>query len=247
MAYEKELDQYLDLKESYWARTTLKSVRAKLHTCLNAAPLFEPESLFEYLKGKDYGLYTIQTYFLICSRFEEEMLRRQAFASFLKKNRSLFRNAYQEKTLRMKTEEYLSYLKQAPSDDIFNLLILLGRLGLRKLEAFNAKWTDISDGYLVVVGKGGKIRKVPVLESWFRGDHSFPYIAGRNRRRRAFFESLPYSYHDFRSYYATTVANHQDLGLKDAQLLLGHSSIVTTQKYVRADLENAKRVLTGVK
>lgn len=243
------IQSYLKQKTGLWAETTLVKTTSVLELCSDLAPGLDPRKLYDALVLRGLGRYSIKTYLIICSQFETQALHNSTIANFLKENRFAFRNCYKNKLTRIEVKDYLACLEQASSPEIFNFLILIGRCGLRKSEALNAKWSDIENGYLKVIGKGNKVRHVPILHTWLkrgvRGS-SDPRIAGSCKGCAYFFRhKMKFSPHDFRAYFATQVANHPELNIKDAQLLLGHSSMITTQRYVRADLERTKRVLCG--
>ncbi len=241
------IEDYLSQKTSLWSEVTLARVTNVLKLCEGV--LSDPRQLYDYLKSRGLSQYSIKTYMIVCGQFEKQMLYSRFINDFLKENSFAFRNCYKNKLTRIEPSHFAACLKQAPSEDIYNFLILIGRCGLRKSEAFNAKWSDIENGYLKVLGKGNKIRHVPILQMWLKPRVNGTVdqkISGACKGCTYFFRhKLKLSFHDFRAYYATQVSNHPELNIKDAQLLLGHSSMMTTQRYVRADLEKAKRVLCG--
>lgn len=244
----KTIDSYLESHKNYWAPTTLKSVRSKLITLEGLSKKLDPEELFEKLQANQFGLYTIQSYFTIGKAYEKDILKTENIANFMKKKSYVFRNAYQDKEARMTSIEFKRILKQVEKmnkPELFNLVMLLGKCGLRRTEALEAKWTDIKGDELEVCGKGGKFRRVPIRPTWFK-EVSHERIAGEAKGHLYFFRILcEYGFHDFRSYYATKMINKKGLSIKDVAKLLGHTSILTTQRYLRMDFERVKQVVLG--
>lgn len=136
------------------------------------------------------------------------------------------------------------------------LALDLGSLmGLRRSEIAAVHADDVTDLGLRVLGKGGKLRIVPIhpqlqerlhglvgyaFPGRFGGHASSDYVADLVQR------VLPdYSCHSLRHYFATSVyQNTRDL--RSLQRLLGHASIQTTQRYVfvdQSDLEAAVRAV----
>jgi site-specific recombinase XerC len=52
-----------------------------------------------------------------------------------------------------------------------------------------------------------------------------------------------FSHHDIRAFYATSVVNTPGLNIKDAALVLGHNSVLTTQRYIRSDYTKVSTIL----
>lgn len=245
------IEDYINLKKGLWAETTCSTAVWKLKVCEQISPELDPRDIFDGLKFKQKKLYTIKTYLIIAAGYEKFLKGTEHIKQFLKDNAYVFRHAYQEKTRRMSEEDYATILKEVEnSPNLYNLMILLGRCGLRKSEALEAKWSDIDTRrhLLKVQGKGNKLRHVPILSSWLKqcGVVGSDKIVGSRNGCFSYFKRSPFSFHDFRAFYATKIMNTQGCSIKDAQLMLGHTSIATTQKYLRADLESAKvKILFG--
>ncbi len=240
---KQEIDAYVNQKRSIFSNRTSAVVRSVLNTL--APFILDPHKGFEELTKRGLGRYTVRTYFSYVSSFERERLGTKRFESFIQKNRPAFKNCYKEKTRLLKSEEFSYYtsLFYNANPRFYNLLILLGLSGLRISEARAVKWVDINDGLLTVVGKGGKQRLIPIDESNLKKNDS-EFVAGRVYHRDLFKKHLaPWTPHDFRAFFATQVSNNPELGIKDAQVMLGHSSISTTGRYVRSDLERIKKVM----
>jgi integrase len=241
---DKEINDYVESKRGLWSDRTLPVVRTTLRTM--ASGFFSPDKVFKKLLEEGRTKYTIKTYFAVASRFEKEIYRTKRYQQFLQNHTSTFRNCYKDKTRHLKPEQYEKflnmYLNQNPN--MYNLLVLMGTAGLRVSEALSATWEDIQDGFIKVIGKGSKQRVIPFDPKVLIKSGETGKIVGRLAFRFLFNRDLkPYTPHDFRAYYATYIANHPELSIKDAALLLGHSSITTTSRYVRTDLNRIAKVL----
>lgn len=126
-------------------------------------------------------------------------------------------------------------------------VLLAAYAGLRRAEIACLHADDIDAGSILVTGKGGHQRRVPIhallaapllrardAGGWvfpspvFKGEHvNVDYIGKRLKR------ALPpgYSGHTLRHRFGTMVYRHEN-NLLATQALLGHSSVATTQRYV---------------
>ncbi len=143
------------------------------------------------------------------------------------------------------------------------LLYLLYGSGLRISEALSLRIKDISKDFIIIKGKGNKERIVPLInevkdliikylelcpykfkqESFIfigkQGKTLNPGVFQRNLRNLRRKYNLPENMtpHTFRHCFATHIlANGGDL--KSIQDLLGHESLVTTQKYTKVDAQH---------
>lgn len=138
------------------------------------------------------------------------------------------------------------------------LLTLLWGAGLRIAEALSLRWTDAPFGEtLRVIGKGGKMREVPVLAAvrdaveayraacphqdgplFFavRGGPLSPRLAQRAMEKRRTIMALDPSAtpHALRHSFATHLLAH-GADLRAVQELLGHASISATQRYTKIE------------
>lgn len=129
----------------------------------------------------------------------------------------------------------------APRDRL--MLLLAGRCGLRRSEIAQVHTDDIDDRGLVIHGKGGKVRRVPLPDEvraelkkttpgWlFPGrwsGHMTPDSVGKAMRRALRFEA---SGHDCRHRFATR-AYEGTRDLYAVQQLMGHASSETTEGYI---------------
>lgn len=245
--YQK-VEDYLETKRGLWSETTVRSCRSYLKNAVVLARTLHPRELFDALKENGVSLYYIKIYMTVVSGFERFLLGTDEIKLFLRDNAFHFRNAYQEKTKRMTDEDFERILKSAPDAAVHNLLVLLGQCGLRKHEALKALWSDFDPqtNILKVLGKGGKVRHVPLSMDWLRSTAPSSGISALfegGKSPRCFIEATGFGFIDFRSYFATKVANNPELNIKDAQMLLGHSHISTTMRYIRVDQNRVHQVL----
>lgn len=246
-----EIDTYLDSKDGLWALSTIKSARARLNTLSKVG--FEPQTVFNLWHQQGYSLYYIKQTFIIASKFEEEIFGTKEFKNFLDKNKATFRHCYNTKTSylsRTNLETQLNEVKKN-SSGLYNLLVLMADFGLRLSEALSVKWTDFTDdGFLKVTGKGSKVRLIPV-KTLNLLKHPGEAVAGQVSTSlqaiRSFFKNLlpGYTPHDLRAMYANEIVRIPGITLYDAALVLGHSDIRTTQKYLRSDLNRVKEILVN--
>jgi integrase len=157
-------------------------------------------------------------------------------------------------------DEYTEALRKAgPSDGL--ALRLAAELGLRRGEVARVHSRDVQgprgERELVVLGKGGKIRRVPLLDGLAEailarpagflfpgGDsgHVSPQWLGRRIARL-----LPagVTMHQLRHRFATR-AYAVDRDLFGVQELLGHASPATTRGYVRLTSASLRRLVAAV-
>jgi integrase len=152
----------------------------------------------------------------------------------------------------------LAQAAQLELDDATVLMVQLARLaGLRRAEIAGLHTRDITPAGLVVTGKGGRVRVVPVhhelaqlLEvlpyGWVfpspRGGHLTPDNVGRRISRVL---GPGWSAHSLRHRFATQAyGRHHDL--LGVQRLLGHASPATTQRYADVPDEQLRRLVAAV-
>lgn len=250
--FETEVFNYVESKRDIWSDTTLASALSKLRA-VSSDGIDNPGAAFKRMVAQGRHRNYIHNTFIVVSKFEREIRGTDRFAKFLIEEKAAFKNCYQPKTKDIKPEELEAYLNAyligpKKNDAMYNLLILMGHAGLRVHEAMRAKWEDISEDYISVVGKGRKVRKVPFDGATLVKSELNPTgkiikkLAYRYFFKRDMSEWTP---HDFRAHYITAMCQVPGLSTKDVALLAGHSDIKTTEKYMRADLTRITKVLKG--
>lgn len=144
------------------------------------------------------------------------------------------------------------------------MLELLYASGLRisELVSLQRSSINLNQGVIRIIGKGNKERLVPVGEvavDWLKryGNHEaneflFPGSSGKALTRQAFWYRIKYyaqvagintdlSPHTLRHAFATHLINH-GADLRVVQLLLGHSSLSSTQIYTHVAKERLKQL-----
>jgi integrase len=130
--------------------------------------------------------------------------------------------------------------------------VLGARMGLRRGEIAQARVEDIRDGILLVHGKGGKTRWVPVHPSlWALLPESGPMVPSLSNGEcmtpayvgRLLSEALPQGTtgHQLRHRFATTAYVRGGRDLRAVQEVLGHASLATTQRYVLSTMAERRR------
>lgn len=142
------------------------------------------------------------------------------------------------------------------------MMVLMMRSGLRTTEALGLKYSDIIESkdkktyFLEVLGKGNKIRRVPISKSIFepylvylRENQIGEYLSSTSRRglpqnRSNLYTMIKarlkkagvsqYGLHIFRHHFGSSFASENG-NIKVLQQLLGHSSIKTTMIYSEID------------
>jgi len=148
------------------------------------------------------------------------------------------------------TKQALDAALAAASDQDRLALLLAGYAGLRRAEIASLHSADIRQDHIVVMkGKGGKQRKVPIhdrlrpelMAAQARGGYVFPGAVswepvsadamGRRLARAMNSKETGLTAHSLRRFFGTEVyRNSKDI--RAVQVLLGHSSLATTQSYV---------------
>lgn len=248
---ENLVQRFIAEKKSGWADTTKKSAVSKFRAIRNyVEQASSVPSLVKNLEQANYAPYSIKQYLILLGEYEQSMETTLEIKDYLRNTSYKFRNVYKEKTRRIQYSEYTQILDQAKTQpEVYNFLVLAGHAGLRRSEALEARWEDFdtTGRFLTVQGKGGKQRQVPFSRArlltsprqtssgFIVGGSSYPLI-------NDFLTSLPthVTPHDFRAMFATEQLN-KGLNIKEVAQIVGHSSISTTARYIRTDLEEISR------
>ena len=148
-------------------------------------------------------------------------------------------------------ESYIDEVLRSASLEERLLISMLYGLGLRISELSSLKLSDIKEGWIVVHGKGNKVRELPVLESLQA--LIAQYLKRRSPKRYLFekgnapmnaaqlryiltklFKSqgLKVTPHQLRHSFATHLLNN-GARIADVSELLGHETMATTQVYTK--------------
>lgn len=239
---QKELLDYVCSKSGSWATSTSRTAHAKLNTVIRLG--MEPTKLYTELSRK-FTRYTVLSYFILARDFEKSVKKTNQIEQWMQSNRIKFKGSYKEKTKKITTEQFNRYTQLAPSDNCYNFLMLIGVAGLRLSEALSIKWEDIQGTRLCVMnGKGDKQRFIPIQSDLLKSIKTSGFIIPKGFRYAKFIKENceGFTPHDFRAY-AITSWIERGLHLKEAALLAGHERIMTTEKYVRTDLNQIERKL----
>ncbi len=241
---QQEILSYVSSKTGVWSDSTISTVYSKLITVLSTG--LQPDQLYKKLSSEGYSRYTIKMYFTLAQQYEADCYGTTRFQTWTQSNRLKFKNAYKKKVNSITDEQYASFLVKAleHSTDMYNLLILLGKAGLRKGEALGLTRDFIKDNQLEVRdGKGQKQRFIPFNSQWLLGDASV--IVSATMPYWKFFKDHceGFTPHDFRAYYATKIVNLPGMSIEDARDLLGHNDIKTTARYLRANKERRTKLI----
>ncbi len=139
------------------------------------------------------------------------------------------------------------------------ILYLFYTLGIRISELCNLKVKDISQKWVNVKGKGGKIRQIPILDElhllldeFVKEEGSGEYLFEKNNKAlsqnqiRYIIEKIfkkigvKVTPHQLRHTFATTLLN-RGARINDVSELLGHSSLSTTQIYTKLSANTKMR------
>ena len=129
---------------------------------------------------------------------------------------------------------------------------------MRRSEILKLMWKDIDfeKKMIKVWGKGGKFRVIPMnglvynmLQSQQKKDQKvFPH---NFRTVRTYFEharseaGIKLRFHDLRHTFATRLIE-SGVDIVTVQQLLGHHSVVVTQRYTHSNLENKRRAVENL-
>ncbi|MBS4214943.1 tyrosine-type recombinase/integrase [Neobacillus rhizophilus] len=152
------------------------------------------------------------------------------------------------------------------------IFVLLVETGIRNSELCNIKLSDLSGNSIRIMGKGSKVRYVPITESldlqikrymrvrerYLNGVESDNLFINRFKKpmtrhvlldivKNQIFKGMDInvntSVHQFRRFYAQNMLENTDL--YTVSKLLGHSDIKTTETYIRG-IENSKLIEKGM-
>ena len=161
--YMRSVEVYINSMSSLWSKVTTNNYRHTLNRIVRLN-LTEPKELFDKLTELGYNRYTIKTYLEVYKGYEAYTFKSAKTQEFLKKHRYVFQNCYKAKQTQFTADTYQRLLSEHSSTPaLYNLYVLMGSHGLRLHEALKVRKSDIKDGFIRVIGKGNKLREVPLL------------------------------------------------------------------------------------
>lgn len=138
----------------------------------------------------------------------------------------------------------------------YDLVLLAINTGLRRSEALNLKWKHVYEDEIDVMGKGNKLRSVPL------NFHAREIINRQARRSEYIFDipsrdqpglfrrtidtirkrtDIKFTFHDFRHYFATKLVEKGVDFITIAEIL-GHSKTTVSLGYTHTDRERKKKI-----
>lgn len=235
---EQEIQKYEQSRIGRWDTSTCHTVRSKLRTILHIG--LDPNALYNTLVSENYSLYTTKVYFILARDYEEKVKKTSKIRVWMFDNRLKFKNCYKTKTTQISELDMTEAFKISKTDDEYNFMVLGSKAGLRKFEIGNARWEHIKNNEIEVPnGKGRKQRFMPFNASWLKS----PKLSGPIINSNVKFEYKGYTSHDLRVYYANKIVNMPGMELNDAMLLLGHSNLNTTGRYLRPNIEKRSKLI----
>ncbi len=265
--FEKEIDKFLRYKKEVagFSENSYKTYKLNL---IEACKYIGVE------KNEDVIIVNLMPYRVKISNNKKKTIAKKisivrSFIEFLKDNSKNIKLVGDELVKVPKTLPKpinFSYIKSVlleaePMDRL--IVLLLYGLGLRISELSNLKKSDIQNSWIRVVGKGSKTRNIPLLPSikeeidkFLNENETFLYIFEKKGKKLSE-NSLRYRVnkifkhigikvtpHQLRHSYATDLLNNGSR-ISDVSMLLGHSSLSTTQIYTKLNsgykIENYKK------
>ncbi len=245
LAYKKEVEAFSD--------NSLKTYRQELQEAIKYMDIEYEDSLYRF---------NLIPYRLEISNKSKRTIAKKisvirSFVSFLKDNGYIVKLIGDDmvKTHRALPKpidfKYINeVLKNEKGEERLIILLLYG-LGLRISELSNLKKSDIGERWIRVVGKGDKMRNIPLLPSikdeidkFLKENLNISYIFEKNGKKLSE-NSLRYKVNKIFNQIGIKVTPHQlrhsfasDLlneggRINDVSMLLGHSSLSTTQIYTK--------------
>lgn len=214
----QDVKDYLATKTTVWKPGSLRATASRL---MQHSPRLDAQEVYSRMIMQGYKPYYIKITFISLSGFMEWQrtqgrVHSNPYQAFLKQNPQLFRNAYQDNYATITWKEYQEEYSQA-CPQVRAALALMAFGGCRLSEIYTYDGTT-------VMGKGSKRRRVyipvdTVVETISLSPH-------RLRRR------LKHNPHAYRKLAADQWLRN-GIDLKTVQTLLGHTSLASTQRYLR--------------
>lgn len=225
---------YLKDKQLVWTAGTLQASASRLMQYDSAR---DAAGTYSVMKAAGYSPYYIKITFISLASFMEWMIAQgragtpNIYKDFMERNSQVFRNAYQDKYATITWQEFIEEY-EAADEQMRSVLLLLGFGGCRLSEIYTF------DGGSVL-GKGGKRRTVHLpTEGKINAMGLAPVQLSETQIRRR----LRHNPHAYRKLAADKWLRG-GVDLKTVQVLLGHTSLASTQRYLRPLEQDARKAL----
>lgn len=226
----QDVKDYLQEKKPVWTAGSYNSSASRL---VQYSPQKDAVSTYNEMVKAGYSPYYIKITFVSICSFMDWMKEQgrsdpalsNSFRRFMQQNNQLFRNAYQDKYATITWKEFIEEYNNVDTE-MRSVLALMGFGGCRLSELYTF------DGGSVV-GKGSKRRPVHLPS-----DHKcVPITLSPSQIRRR----LRHNPHSYRKLAADRWAR-SGVDIKTIQVLLGHTSLTSTQRYLRPMQEDELKI-----
>jgi integrase len=229
------IEEFINDHIGAWATSTLQSEQARLLGLVEVLD-GDPKRLWEELKRRNLGAYTIRTTWIRVTRFWQWALDREKlkganhYRRFKEEKANWFKGTYQRKIPTLTYAEAVAKIQTLPTEALKNSAMDLLSGGLRYSEA-----KTLNEGH--VVGKGGKTRRV-----FIQAPEGPRFEGSYNSFRRAL-ALVGLKPHDLRKICASTLARQEGVTEQDLMKAMGWASMETAKSYLAPmrDEELAKR------
>lgn len=237
---QAQINAYIESKELAWAKTTLRTERARLN-CLTEAELYNPRAAFLRLR-KEMGAYSVKTLFTRVSSFHDWLIRQRVslastnpYREFMVENANLFKNVYKKEVVNVSYAEAVALINTLTNESVRLHALHILKTGLRFTESLTE-----SGGF--VVGKGSKSRRVFGASSP-NGITKPTYATFRNALK-----TVGLKPHTLRKLFASELVN-KGVTAPDLMAVLGWSNMQTAASYLQSrknsELDNFVRSVTN--
>jgi integrase len=215
------IGSYLASKVNAWRPLTIKATASRLK---HYSSTVSPDTIFKDLKTQGAKPYYRKQVFVSMCAYQDWLIAQgratsNQFRAFMKSSAQLFRNVYEDKYTSLTWEEFQNELSECECSELKSALALMAYGACRLSEVYT-----YDPQSRTVLGKGQKRRYVHVPEGT-----ELVAVSLTPRQIRA---RLRYNPHAYRKLAADKYLRG-GLDIKTVQVLLGHSSLLSTQRYLR--------------
>ena len=242
------VDEIINLGKSDW-----REVLSKIHETLNVKSILR--FLASWNKWAKYQ--SINNKHSVLINMKKPRYVENNFNYIDEKNEiNIFLNSFEKKIVTWQDQRNLI------------LVYLLYSTGIRINEALSLKWTDIHEKYIKILGKGSKIRFVPLFEFLKNYLNSYKEIIDTKNNENIFISDNNKQLHacsvarifrnQCKTLNITSINPHQlrhscasgllkeGCSLRYIQLLLGHASLEVTKIYIKYSNEELKEIHNNI-